>query len=121
MNEVRVDVGFHFQAGLPAVLQEIFRRAAKVSAIERTAGLTRDAPVHAPGRRLVCVRFAGCCVPVDCGRRGARLCGLIGCRLLKVADETRMKQKPFSCENVVKQIAGINGRHGAVIRKSRTQ
>jgi len=37
------------------------------------------------------------------------------------ADETRMKQKPFSCENVVKQIAGINARHGAVTRKSRTQ
>ncbi len=37
------------------------------------------------------------------------------------ADETRMKQKPFSCENVVKQIAGINARHGAVTRKSRTR
>jgi hypothetical protein len=27
---------------------------------------------------------------------------------IQVPDETRMKQYPFPCENVVKQIAGIN-------------
>jgi len=45
---------------------------------------------------------------VDPGHRTCRQRGLDRCRLPKVPDETRMKQYTFPCENVVKQIAGIN-------------
>ena len=42
---------------------------------------------------------------------------------IQVPDETRMKQYPFPCENVVKQIAGINAlaNNGVATDRSRPQ
>jgi hypothetical protein len=42
---------------------------------------------------------------------------------IQVPDETRMKQNPFPCENVVKQIAGINAlaNNGVATDRSRPQ
>src|SRR5260370_25699417 len=43
-------VGIRFQAGLPALLQEIFRRLTKVPATARPVGVTSDSSPRAPER-----------------------------------------------------------------------
>jgi hypothetical protein len=55
---VRVDVGIHFQAGLPALLQEIFRRVAKAPA---TAPLGMMSDSLAAGLERAAGRFPSAC------------------------------------------------------------
>jgi len=64
-------VGIRFQAGLPAFLQEIFRRLTKVPATARPVGVTSDSSPRAlresPGAGSVC----GYCRSVPAAARGA--------------------------------------------------